>query len=125
KGVDDSRTLTSDIVEGTGTDFPMGEFKNAAGQTGAAADAEWNALVKCVKEVYSPYNVAITDQRPTSGSYQAIVVAGLPSDIGVGPGAGGIANIHCTPLDNGVSFMFANYAGGSAASRLEYLCGGV
>ena len=122
KGVDDSRTLTSMIVSGPGTDFPMGEFQNSLGQTGAAADAEWNALVKCVKEVYSPYNVVITDQKPTNSSYQAVVVAGLDEDIGVS-GAGGIANVHCQPLDNGVSFVFANGYGGSAARRTETLCG--
>jgi len=124
KGVDDSRTLTSSIVSGSGTDFPMAEFMSSTGQTGAAADAEWNALVTCVKEVYSPYNVVITDQKPTTGSYQAVVVAGLDEDIGVS-GAAGIANVHCQPLDNGVSFVFANGVGGSAASRLEFLCGAV
>lgn len=122
KGVDDSRTLTSSIVRGNGTDFPMNEFANAAGQTGAAADAEWNALVTCVKEVYSPYNLVVTDQKPTSGSYQVVVVAGVDNDIGVS-GAAGIANVHCNPLDNGVSFTFANGVGGSAAGRTQFLCG--
>lgn len=125
KGIDDSRTLTSGIVSGNGTDFPMSEYTNAAGQTGAAADAEWNALVKCVKEVYSPYNVVVTDQKPTSGSYQAVVVAGLPQDINYSQSAAGVAFVHCQPLDNGVSFVFANSVGGSAAGRHEFLCGAV
>jgi hypothetical protein len=39
----------------------VGEFTNDQGQTGAAADDEWNQVMQCMKEVYSPYQVTITD----------------------------------------------------------------
>lgn len=125
KGTDDSKTLTSGIVSGNGTDFPMPEFKDSMGRIGAAADPEWQALVKCVQEVYSPYNAIVTDQKPTSGSYQAVVISGVPQDINYDSGAAGVAFVHCNPLDNGVSFVFADYFGGSAARRTLELCGAV
>ncbi len=126
KGVDDAKTLTSGIVEGAGTDFPMPEFTNAARQTGTAADAEWKALVKCVTEVYSPYAAQVTDVKPTIGSYQVVVVAGKPTDINYSTGAAGVAFVHCAPLDNTVSFVFADYFPISNPMRrtLE-LCGAV
>src|SRR5438045_748425 len=43
------------------------EFRNSSLQTGADADAEWQQVVQCVREVYSPYNVMVTDVLPTGG----------------------------------------------------------
>ncbi len=125
KGIDDAKTLTSGIVDGNGTDFPMPEFTSSTRQTGAAADAEWNALVKCVKEVYSPYAAMVTDVKPTIGSYQVVVVAGAPTDINYSTNAAGVAFVHCNPLDNSVSFVFADYFSGAPSRRTLELCGAV
>ena len=43
----------------------LSEFQNKDGVAGADADAEWNQLVACVKEVYSPYDVEVTDVKPS------------------------------------------------------------
>src|SRR3954471_4885261 len=59
KGSPTSATgLTSSIPQGPGP-FTFGEFVNGMGQTGAAADAEWNQILTCVRQVYSPFNVTI------------------------------------------------------------------
>lgn len=86
------------------------EFRNKDGMTGAAADAEWNELLACVREVYSPYNVLVTDEKPTTGTYHMAVVAGFPSEIGFGEDILGVAPLapNCAALDNVMSFSFAN-----------------
>lgn len=122
-GVDDSRTLSSQIPMGAATDYSLSEFENSAGQTGAAADAEWAEVVQCIREVYSPYAVQVTDVKPTSPTYHVNVVAGiapqlgLPSVyLGVSPGVG------CNPIDNRITYTFANAHGGSGARRVHNLC---
>lgn len=90
--------------------YTVSEFQNAAGQTGAAADAEWDLIVRCMKEVYSPFAVEITDQRPAAGTYHVAVVAGSPPDLGYDLSVLGVAPLagNCAPLDNVMSFSFAN-----------------
>ena len=70
---------------------------------------EWDAIVKCVKEVYSPYNVTVTDQRPAS-AFNMAIVAGSPSDIGYDPGAGGVAIVSydCSARQNSIAYAFAS-----------------
>lgn len=87
-------------------------FENNAGQTGAAADAEWAQVVQCIKEIYSPYNVTISDVKPTGGvGYHMAMIAGNPADIGDRrPGILGVAPLasDCSAIDNVMSFSFAN-----------------
>src|SRR5436190_5006250 len=138
-GFDDARANTSSIpCEGTvqcggggcmcnGTNtgsFLIGEFQNAAGQTGTAADAEWAEVMQCVREVYSPYNIMVTDTLPPGGlSHNQGIVAGRPSEIGYGnAGIGGIApgTPGCDPRDNVISFTFSNIYGGNG--RVLNIC---
>ena len=108
-GVNDARTNTSTIPEGTTSSFTIDEFKNAARQSGAAADADWNALKQCLSEVYSPFAVTVTDVKPAGGlSYHEAIVAGIPDNIGLPTSILGIAPGSCTPQDNVISFSFAN-----------------
>lgn len=120
-GVNDARTNTSTIPQGSGSTFTVDEFKNAARQAGGAADADWNALKQCVTEVYSPFNVVVTDVKPSSGlSFHEEVVAGLPTNIGLSNAILGIAPASCTPQDNAISFSFANAH--PSANYVDELC---
>jgi hypothetical protein len=109
QGPNDARTNTSTIpVAATST---VGEFANSLGLTGASADAEWAQVVQCMKEVYSPYNVVVTDVKPTSGaSYHEALIAGLPGDIGQSSDVLGLAPLanDCSAIDDVISFTFAN-----------------
>ncbi len=108
--------------------YMMGEYVNLQGQTGAAADAEWKAVMQCVKEVYSPYNVNVTDVKPTAGvQYTEGILAGLPSDLGLGSSSsGGVAPARmtgdCTPHPNVMVYGFANATFYLNADRVNTLC---
>ena len=102
----DARTLTTTIP--SPGNYTITEFPNADGQRGAAADAEWNALVQCMREVYSPYDVEITDVKPAAGSYHLAIVAGNPQEIGLERNVLGVAPLasNCGAFDNVISFSF-------------------
>jgi hypothetical protein len=119
-GVNDARTNTSTIPPAG--QHVISEFATFEGATGAEADAEWAAVVQCMKEVYSPYNVTVTDQKPEGVSYTMAIIAGKASQIGLGPGILGIAPLagDCSPQDNVISFSFANDH--AAFDRVNNLC---
>ena len=140
-GTDDARAGTSslpcngEVTCGNGScscqgdtagTFTIEEFEDSAGNTGDLATPEWDQVVQCVREVYSPYNVEVTDVAPPSGtSHNQGIVAGRPINIGYGTGIGGIAPAApgCSPRDNVISFTFANsYGGGTVQKRVFGLC---
>ncbi|MBS1119934.1 MAG: hypothetical protein H6Q90_2162 [Deltaproteobacteria bacterium] len=107
--INDARTMTSSIPNPG--DYNVTEFENATQQTGTAADAEWGMFVDCMKEVYSPFMVSVTDQKPAPGvSYHLALVAGNPPEVGLGNDILGIAPLagNCAAFDNVISFSFAN-----------------
>jgi hypothetical protein len=93
---------------------------NGVRVTGAAADPEWNAVVQCMKEVYSPYGVMVTDTKPVGVSYTMNVIAGTPQEIGYDGMALGVAPGGCSPQDNVISYSFANDHG--AQQRVFNIC---
>ncbi len=104
--------------------YQIDEYKNNAGDIGTAADEEWNMLVQCVREIYSPFNVTVTDVKPTSGNWSEAIVGGVAADVGMDPNVGGVAAFSCAPRDNALSFTFANssfYFRGTQA-RVWELC---
>jgi hypothetical protein len=115
---DDARQNISFIA--TPGDHTVSEYKNAAGQIGTAADAEWNQVVQCMKEVYSPFGVMLTDQKPVGVSYTMAVIAGTPQEIEYSDQALGVAPAGCSPQDNVISFSFANYHGNT--DRVNNIC---
>jgi hypothetical protein len=100
---DDARTRTSRIPQGSvGTQFTLSPW--------AHGDAVWAEFLQCMKEVYSPYQVTVTDVRPDPGvPYNENIVAGTNSEINY-PGAGGVApkTADCSPYSYAISYSFAN-----------------
>ncbi len=121
KGANDAANSTSTIPV---SDATIDEFVNSEGMTGTLADAEWNAVVQCVKEVYSPFAITVTDVRPSSGQYHLAVLAGRPGNVGQGNDILGIAPLagDCSPQNNVISFSFANQHSLVDPSRVQTLC---
>ncbi|HWU86631.1 MAG TPA: hypothetical protein VN253_05130 [Kofleriaceae bacterium] len=124
RGANDARAMTSTIP--TPGAHSISEYRNGALQSGAAADDEWNAVVQCMKEVYSPFNVMITDVKPAAGvSYHAAIIAGIPQEVGLGADILGIAPLagDCSPQDNVISFSFANaHPQTETVARVQNVC---
>jgi MYXO-CTERM domain-containing protein len=99
-GYDNSLTNTSSIPNSTANVSPF-----------AYSDSIWQQVVQCVRETYAPFGVVITDQRPTSGNYHMAIVAGLPQQVGMQSGVGGVSPFGCGYLPNAVSFSFSNVYG--------------
>lgn len=80
----------------------------------------WNTLVQCVKDMYAPFDVQVTDQDPGAGvNHFELMVGGNSTDVGV-PGAGGVAPfVPCDGQlqDNVITFVFA-----AETQNLDYLC---
>jgi len=102
------------------------EFAAKGGATGAAADAEWGQIVQCMKEVYSPYDVDVTDVKPGAGaSYHEAIIAGHPEEVGRTSDILGVAPLagDCRAIDNVISMTFANAHGAqTVAGRVLNIC---
>lgn len=85
----------------------------------------WDELMQCLRDVYSPYDVMITDVDPGQVPHHEAVAAGRGSDLML-TGVLGVAPIdpsQCEPKNNVVSFSFANAHGPVAGlSTAEHLC---
>jgi len=118
----DARDLESDIPPSG--QFLIHEFSDGSGNTGSAADADWAAVVQCMKEVYSPFAVTITDTEPTGVTFTEVLVAGSPTDIAQPSDYLGVATVsaNCSPVDNVLAFAFANTHPGSGMDRIYQIC---
>lgn len=123
-GLNQASNLTSTIPDGAaGTKYTLSEYQNGLGQSGAMADAEWDEVVKCVQEVYSPFLTTVTDQRPVAATYHHAVVGGTPGQLGLDNSIGGISpGVGCNAVDNLVTFTFSNSTGGNGIDRIHRMC---
>jgi len=95
-GTDNSTTDTSTIGGGDLVAF-------------GCSDAVWTQVVQCMQDVFSPFNVVITDQDPGTTTHLEIMIAGSPQNIGLPANVGGIAPFHCENYQsNALVFDFAN-----------------
>jgi hypothetical protein len=95
-GFEDSRTNRSSIISGT---VVIDEF--------AHGDAAWDSVVRCVNEMYEPFDIVITDQDPGDVPHFEAIVAGHPSNIGRS-GIGGVSPFSCGIINNAITYSFAN-----------------
>src|ERR1044071_2492144 len=126
RGVREARTHMASTQNakgsGPGTRFTISEYRDAMNRTGAQADAEWMALVTCMQEVYSPYNLTVTDVLPSDAGYNEAIIAGTPNEIGQSQDVLGVAPLasDCSAIGNVISFTFANAHG--AIDRVNNVC---
>jgi hypothetical protein len=85
----------------------------------AHGDEVWAQLMECVRDMYSPYDVVVTDVDPSPMRHHEAIAAGNDFEIGVS--AGGISGVYssCTPTDNVISYTFANQF---PPSQVEAIC---
>jgi MYXO-CTERM domain-containing protein len=72
-------------------------------------DEKWNTLVQCVRDLYAPFNIQITDVDPGAADHFEVMVAGNAAALDM-EGAGGVAPFEpCNGelQDNVISFVFS------------------
>jgi MYXO-CTERM domain-containing protein len=105
-GPNDARINSSTIVDGTSQVSAWGH-----------GDSSWQELVTCVKELYAPYDVEVTDVDPGANVFHhEAIVAGYYNEIGYETPIGGVAPSQCSPANNVISFTFANGYGNNPIS---------
>ena len=105
--IDDSSANISSAVLGAGP-FRVSEFR--WGHT------TWDAVVQCVKRMYSAYNVAIVDVDPGDQEHYEAIVAGSPTEIGRPNDVAGVAPFDCQGVPRAMTYSFANVGGGAVAN---------
>jgi hypothetical protein len=78
-----------------------------------------------MQEVYAPYNITVTDVQPAAGTgYNEAIIAGNPDQLGQPQNVLGVAPLasDCSPIDNVISFSFANEHGGTGMDRVYNIC---
>jgi hypothetical protein len=74
------------------------------------SDASWAFVLACAKEVYSPYNVVVTDVDPgPSVVHHEVIVSGTSALLGLPPSVLGIAPYDAdhSAINNNITFAFA------------------
>ena len=81
------------------------------------SDRVWENVVSCVRRVYEPYDIVITEEDPGEAEHFEAMVAGLPGDLGLSSRIGGIAPGGCGVVNNSITFSFAN-----ATTDVDQIC---
>ncbi len=115
-GNNDSRTNRSTVVGQTSTIPP---FEGSA--------TEWNQIMSCVREIFSPFDVVITDQDPGNVPHMESLMGGRAQQAGMPQGVLGVSpfTANCSVIPNSIVFTFTQStrdAYGSGPALAEELC---
>jgi hypothetical protein len=99
-GVEDSRINQSSIISS--------QSSLAASTLG---DESWNAVVACVRDVFAPFDVVVTDVDPGDAPHLEVGVAGTPQNLGLPAGIQNVAPAQCAFVPNAIGFAFAGQIG--------------
>ncbi len=94
-GFEDSRTNTSSIL---GRAIELSEWSHS--------DKDWDNMVNCVRQLYRPFDVVVTDVDPGDRSHFEAMVAGTPLE-GSFTRAGGVSPFTCGIIENAITFTYA------------------
>ncbi len=72
-------------------------------------DASWAQVVACVKDQYARFNVEVTDVDPGGVPHVEAVIGGVPRNIGMQDGVGGVAPMFqdCSMVETAVVYIFS------------------
>jgi len=66
----------------------------------------WDTFMTCMRGLYSPFNIEVTDVDPGDAAHMEVVVGGHPNHIGMSQGIGGVAPLTCGVVPNAVAYAF-------------------
>lgn len=83
-------------------------------------DKGWTQLMTCVRKLFAPFDVEVTDRRPTTDDFILVAVGGRPTDIGMkNPRIGGLAPFNGDVIPRAVVFTFAQQLGNKVTPICE------
>ena len=71
-------------------------------------DAKWAETVSCVRAMWAPFDVSITDVDPGATSHYEVRIGGSPTSLGFNAKIGGVApmSIDCSIVERSIVFVF-------------------
>jgi hypothetical protein len=98
-----------DAAKGISSVLANASNKPARTTAWSGGDKKWKSLVACVQKLFSPFDVVVTDTRPTDANFLMVAVGGKPADIGMKDGhhVAGLAPFHGGVIPRAVVFAFA------------------
>ena len=111
-GDDDSRTNRSSIVSNV-SNVPAW---NTTPQI-------WADTVKCMQDMFSRWDVVVTDQNPGMTPHMEAVFGGSPQNVGMPSGVGGVSPFtdDCGIIENSIVFTFTNVFPNNAQTVCEVM----
>ncbi|HSD88437.1 MAG TPA: hypothetical protein VLB44_13010 [Kofleriaceae bacterium] len=111
-GDNDARTGTSSIVTAPTSISPWN-----------VDDATWADTVACMREIYAPFDVTITDEDPGDVPHIEAVFGGAPGDVGLPDNVAGVSpfTTDCAVIDNSIVFAFTDVLPDDARSVCEVM----
>jgi hypothetical protein len=107
-GDDDARQLRSSLLERAELDWV--DVPPFVGD-----DADWHALVDCVRDEYAAFDVVILDTLPEHGDYIGVTVGGDPSLLGFDDSVTGVAPWNGHVIPRAMVFVFQTHDTASRA----------
>jgi hypothetical protein len=80
----------------------------------AGSDKRWKAITDCVKKQFAPFDVEVTDVRPTAPGYVMAVFGGKPSLVGADRKVAGLAPYNGDVIPDAVVMIFSHALGDDA-----------
>ncbi|MCH9683459.1 MAG: hypothetical protein K0V04_18625 [Deltaproteobacteria bacterium] len=74
-------------------------------------DGAWNDVVDRTRNIFSPFNITVTDVDPGNTPHDEAVVCGAAGDAGFPQGVGGVAPFTCGIINNPITFTFPEALG--------------
>ena len=111
-GDDDSRTNRSSIV---GAQASVPAWNTSA--------TNWAATVACMTDMFSRFDVTVTDVNPGNVPHMEAVFGGSPQNVGMPSGVGGVSPFtdDCAVIENSIVFTFTNVLPQDAQSVCEVM----
>src|SRR5262245_25096227 len=109
RGIDDSSNNVSSVPPGA-----------AAVSAWSYGDDAWTRLVSCVRDMYAPFDVTITDVDPGASAHVESVVGGRPGQVGLPSYVGGVSPFasNCSVIERSIVYTFSEIYGGD----LQKIC---
>ncbi|HUS30304.1 MAG TPA: hypothetical protein VMZ53_17470 [Kofleriaceae bacterium] len=83
----------------------------------------WNETVDCMREIYAPFDVTITDEDPGNVPHIEAVFGGSPTDVGLPDNVAGVSpfTTDCAVIENSIVFTFTDVIPDDARTACEIM----